>query len=171
MEVKTTSKLRVALFKDKISADTAYSAALKRGYKTKDIYVIMSHETKQKYFKKPHVQSKENDKSMEGLALDGALDRAVSGVIGSVVALNTTITIPSLGLVIAGPLATDLMVTGTLVDGLTDALKEAGLSEEQAKIYEKSIKGGDILMGITSYSDEDDELLEDWKKYNGQEIF
>lgn len=172
METKAGLKLRAALFADKDSAEAAYKAALNRGYRPEDIYILMSDSTRKSLFGTTYTETEMGDKSMEGLALGGALGGTLLGTLGAVVALATTITIPPLGLVIAGPLAAGLIGAGagSIAGGIIGALIGAGVPEEHAKIYEKGIKKGDILVGVKSDL-EDDELLEDWKKYHGKNIY
>lgn len=174
METKTRLKSHAALFPDNASADAAYKAALDRGYTKDEINVIMTDKTKQKYFSSTAIKTEMGDKSMEGLAIGGALGGTVVGVLGAIVALSTTIVIPGLGLVIAGPLAAGLVGagTGSIAGGLLGALIGAGIPEEHATIYENGIRRGDILISFKSHSDEADaELLKNWKTFKGKDIY
>lgn len=185
MEIKEKTKTtyRSGLFEDKDSADAAYKAAISRGYSPEEITVIMSDDTRKKYYGSTAtktttatgdtvVKTETGDKSMEGLALGGALGGTVLGVIGAVIALSSTIVIPGIGLVVAGPLAAGLVGAGagSIAGGLIGALVGAGIPEEHAKIYEKGIKSGGIVVSVPA-RDKDNLLIEDWKKTHGRDIF
>lgn len=176
MSINDKIKMRSGMFEDKDSAERAYQAALRRGYKQDDINVIMSDETRKKYYANSDevIHTERGDKSMEGLALGGALGGTTVGVLGAVVALSTTIAIPGLGLIIAGPLAAGLVGAGagSIAGGLLGALIGAGFDEERATIYENGIKKGGVVLTVRSNENiADDELIEDWKKSNGRDIY
>jgi hypothetical protein len=172
MQDKSKITRRAGLFEDVESAENAYNSALKRGYKQNQINILMTDSTRKKYYDSPLVKTETGDKSMEGLALGGALGGTVLGVIGAAVALTSTIVIPGLGLVIAGPLAAGLIGAGagSIAGGFIGALIGAGFPEEHATIYEAGIKKGDILLSVDT-PNEDKDLLEDWKKNNGKNIY
>lgn len=174
METKTTTKTKYhsGLFEDPTSAETSYQAALKRGYKPDEINVLMSDDSRKKYYGSTVAKTETGDKSMEGLALGGALGGTVVGVLAAVVALSTTIVVPGVGLIIAGPLAAGLVGAGagSIAGGLLGALIGAGIPEEHAKIYEQGIKKGGIVILVNSHGD-DDALLTDWKKNKGKDIY
>ena len=171
METNNKSKLRTGIFQDKNSAESAYDAAIKRGYKPEDINIFMSDDTRKKYYDSKIV-TEQGDKSLEGLAIGGALGGTVLGVLGAVVALSSTIVIPGIGLVIAGPLAAGLAGAGagSIAGGIVGGLIGAGIPEERAKIYEKGINEGGVVMGVNTPSD-DETLIQDWKTHNGKDIY
>lgn len=182
MEIKEKTKTtyRSGLFEDKQDADAAFKAAVNRGYKPEEINVLMSDDTRKKFYNTTTtadasdtvIKTERGDKSMEGLALGGALGGTVLGVIGAVIALSSTIVIPGIGLVIAGPLAAGLVGagTGSIAGGLIGALVGAGIPEDRAKLYEQGIKRGGIVVTVPS-REKDDLLVEDWKKTHGRDIF
>jgi len=180
METKEKLKVRTGLFDNQQSADAAFKAAVNRGYDPSEINVIMSDATRKKYYSTPStattataVTTEVGDKSMEGLAIGGAIGGTVLGVIGAIIALSSTIVIPGIGLVVAGPLAAGLVGAGagSITGGLIGALVGAGIPEERAKIYEEGIKNGGIVIGVPARDETDDLLLEDWKKTKGREIY
>ena len=81
-------------------------------------------------------------------------------MLAGVAAVGTTLVLPGVGLVVAGPLAAALAGAGAggITGGLIGALIGAGIPEERVKHYEEGIKNGGILMGVTPRSDEDVEL-------------
>jgi hypothetical protein len=165
--------VRSGLFEDKDSAETAYQAAIKRGYKPDDISVVMSEDTKKRFYgDNTVIKTETGDKSAEGLAYGGAIGGTVVGIIGAITALSSVIVIPPLGLVIAGPLAAGLIGAGagSIAGGFLGALIGAGIPEERAKIYENGVKKGGIVLTVHSEKDDED-LVNDWRNSKGKDIF
>lgn len=173
MQTKSRTKYHAGLFENKETAESAYNDALERGYSPEEINILMSDDTRKKYYGSTIAKTETSDKSMEGLAMGGALGGTVVGTLAAVVALTSTITIPGLGLVIAGPLAAGLVGAGagSIAGGLLGALIGAGIPEEHAKIYENGIKKGGVVIVVNSHDDTDRELLDDWKSENGRNIY
>lgn len=160
------------IFHDKTSAESAYQSTLNRGYKPEDINVFMSEESRKKYYDSELAQAAQGDKSMEGLALGGALGGTVGGTLGALAAIGTNFIFPGLGLVISGPLVAGLAGAGagSIAGGLLGTLIGLGIPEDRAKLYEKGIKSGGIVLGIKPRSIEDATALEtEWNKYHKKE--
>lgn len=173
METKERTKHHAGLFENRESAESAYQAALDKGYTPEEINILMSDKTKKQFIGSTIAKTEMGDKSMEGLAMGGALGGTVVGSLAAVVALATTITIPGLGLIIAGPLAAGLVGAGagSIAGGIVGALIGAGIPEEHARIYENGIKKGGVVILVKSHEDKDDNLLEDWKSNQGKDLF
>jgi hypothetical protein len=168
METKKdpTKNISTKLFNDRTSVEGAYKHALDQGYGEKDINLLMSDETRKKHFTN-NPNTVIGDKSMDGLALGGAMGATVAGIAGAIAALGTAVVIPGLGIVIAGPLAVGLASAGAggIAGGLVGALVGWGIPEERVKEYEQGIKNGGILMAVHSKTSEDSKKLEnDWNK-------
>ncbi len=155
------SKLVTGLFKNRIAAEAAVDAILKRGYTRDDISVLMSDATRSKEFAlqaKSHVA--------DGAGIGGALGGAVGAVLAAIAVVGSTIVLPGLNLVIAGPIAAALAGAGAgaATGGVIGALIGAGIPEYRAKVYETGLKGGGILIGVEARADEEignlEELLE-----------
>ena len=102
--------LKTALFIDRESAERAYDDLSSRGYKSKDINVVMSDDTREKYFDdSPGQETELGNKAAKGAGVGGAVGGAVggtaAGIAAAVAAVGASVAIPGLGLVIAGPLA------------------------------------------------------------------
>ena len=176
METHNRVKIHSGLFEDQTAAEKAYQDALRRGYTKDQVNILMSDDTRKKYYGSAvtTINKEMGDKSMEGLAIGGALGGTAVGVLAAVVALSTTIVVPGLGLVIAGPLAAGLVGAGagSIAGGLLGALIGTGIPEEHAKIYENGIKKGGTVLIVHSNNDTEDKiLLDDWKKNNGRDIY
>ncbi|HET7281775.1 MAG TPA: hypothetical protein VFI67_05590, partial [Sphingomicrobium sp.] len=104
----------------------------------------------------------------------GAIGGTFGAIAAAVAAVGTSIAIPGLGLVIAGPLAAAFAGAGAggAAGGLVGALIGWGIPEERVKRYESGIKSGGILMGVKARSSDDAEYFQDeWKRSNGTEIY
>ena len=98
----------------------------------------------------------------------------VGATLGAIAAIGTTLALPGLGLLIAGPIAAALAGggAGALTGGLVGALIGHGIPEEQAKQYEQGIREGGIVMGVQPRSDEDADYFENnWRRHRGESIY
>jgi hypothetical protein len=164
-----------ALFKDPVNAEKAYNLAVQKGYKKEDINILMSEETKRKNYGTPIGDMEENNvlghKLMEGAGVGGAIGTTTGAIAGAIAAIGTTLVLPGLGLVIAGPIAVGLAGAGAggIAGGVLGALVNAGYPETHAKDYEKALTEGGIVISITSHSKDVDLALEnEWKSYGGE---
>ena len=150
--------LVTGLFKNRVAAESAVDAILKRGYTRDDISVLMSDATRTKEFA---VQAKSH--AADGAGIGGALGTAVGAVLAAVVAVGSTIILPGLNLVIAGPIAAALAGAGAgaVTGGVIGALVGAGIPEYRAKVYETGLREGGILIGVEAKSNEEIERLEE----------
>ena len=151
-------KLVTGLFKNRVAAEAAVDAILKRGYTRDDISVMMSDSTHNKEFA---LQAKTH--AADGAGIGGAVGGVVGAVLAAIVAVGSTILLPGLGLVIAGPIAAALAGAGAgaATGGVIGALIGAGIPEYRAKVYEAGLKGGGILLGVEAKSDEEVDKLEE----------
>jgi hypothetical protein len=98
----------------------------------------------------------------------------LGAIAAAVAAIGTTLAIPGLGLVIAGPIAAAVAGAGAGAagGGLIGALIGWGLPEERVKSYEAGIRDGGILLGVTPRSEEDAAYFEkSWKQNHGEQIY
>src|SRR2546425_7655089 len=91
------------LFKTRAAAEAAVDAVIKRGYTRDDVSVLMSDATKNKEFA---MQTRSH--AADGLGFGGAIGGTVGAVLAAIAAVGTSIAIPGLGLVVAGPIAAAL---------------------------------------------------------------
>ena len=136
------------LFKTRAAAEAAVDAIIKRGYTRDDISVLMSDATKNKEFA---VQTRSH--AADGMGVGGAIGGTVGAVLLAILAVGTSIAIPGVGLVVAGPIAA---ATG----GLIGLLIGTGVTEHRAKVYDTGVRGGGILLGVEAKTSDDVEKLE-----------
>lgn len=169
------SGLVTGLFPDRDSAERAYQSATARGYSSNDLNVVMSDDTRKRYFSDTGTTKTElGSKAAEGAGVGGAIGGTLGAIAAAIAAVGTSIAIPGLGIVIAGPLAAALAGAGAggLTGGLVGALVGAGIPEERVKHYESGIKEGGILMGVKPRSREDaDYLAKTWEEHKGRHIY
>lgn len=151
-------KLVTGLFTNRVAAEAAVDAILKRGYTRDDISVLMSDATRSKEFA---LQARTH--AADGAGVGGAVGGVVGAVLAAIVAVGSTIFLPGLNLVIAGPIAAALAGAGAgaATGGVIGALIGAGIPEYRAKVYEAGLRGGGILLGVEAKSDEEIDRLEE----------
>lgn len=165
--------LVTGLFPDRASAESAYGSVSERGYDPKDIDLVMSDDTRQRHFSDQNVQTELGNKAAEGAGIGGAIGGTVGAIAAAIAAVGTSIALPGLGLVIAGPLAAAAAGAGAGAagGGLIGALIGWSIPEERVKRYEEGVRNGGILMGLRAKNAEDAEHFErSWSAANGQNV-
>lgn len=169
----TDKSLLTGMFSDRDQAERGYQALTSRGYDAKDIDLVMSDDTRKKHFSSGEPTELGN-KAAKGAGVGGAIGGTVGAIAAAVAAVGTSLVVPGLGLVFAGPLAAALAGAGAggAAGGLLGALIGAGIPEERVKHYEQGIKDGGILMGVRPRSDEDAAHFQDeWTTAGGQHVY
>ncbi|MFN0278949.1 MAG: hypothetical protein ACKVRN_10135 [Pyrinomonadaceae bacterium] len=95
------SRIMTGLFTDKESSEGAYKSLRDRGYADDDINVVMSDETRNKYYAND-ADSELGSKAAEGTGIGGAIGGTLGAIIGGVAAIGTNLVLPGLGLVVWG---------------------------------------------------------------------
>ncbi len=171
----TSTRMVSATFEDRDTAEKAFKALEDKGYTKEDINLIMSKDTRKRYFDDDgEDDSKLGSKAMEGAGKGSAIGGTVGAIAGVIAALGTTLIIPGLGLVIAGPIAAGLAGAGAggLTGGLIGALVGSGIPEEHAKDYEKRVKECRIVMSVKAKNEEDAEDIEErWRSYGAADMY
>lgn len=168
------SGMTTAMFRDRASAERAYDALHRRGYSKDDVNLMMSDDTRKTHFGDGTADTALGDKAMEGAGVGSAIGGTVGAVVAAIAAIGTSVALPGLGLVIAGPLAASLVGAGAggLTGGLVGALVGSGIPEEHAAEYEKGIKEGGIVMGVKHRSSDDAQYFQDeFRRSNGERIY
>lgn len=170
----TSGGMLTGMFRDRDSAERAYSSLSSRGYTNDDVNLIMSDDTRKKYFDKSDADDDGlGSKAMEGAGTGSAIGGTLGAIVGAVAAIGTSLLIPGLGIVVAGPLAGALAGAGAggLTGGLIGGLVGSGIPEERAKRYEQGVKDGHIVMGVKTRNNEDADYLEnEWRTHQASEL-
>ncbi|GAA4370724.1 hypothetical protein GCM10023185_45460 [Hymenobacter saemangeumensis] len=162
------------MFRDRDSAERAYQSLSSRGYGKDDVNVLMSDETRKTHFGDDTRRTELGDKAMEGAGVGSAIGGTAGAIIGAIAAIGTSVALPGLGLIVAGPLAAALAGAGAggLTGGLVGALVGSGIPEEHAAEYESGIKNGGIVMGVKPRNEEDARYFEEeFRRHNGDKIY
>ncbi len=174
--MSNTRPLVTGLFPDRSSAEAAYTAAEARGYTANDLNLAMSDDTRKAHFTGTTAgkETELGNKAAEGAGIGGAIGGTIGAIAAAVAAVGTSIALPGLGLVIAGPIAAAIAGAGAgaASGGLIGALVGWNMPEERVKEYEEGMKKGGILMGLHARDDADAEHLESaWKSNRGQHVY
>lgn len=162
------------MFSGRDSADRAYNSLHERGYKKDDINLLMTEDTRKKYYRLDDDETELGTKAAEGAGAGSAIGGTIGAIVGVIAAIGTSIVIPGLGLVIAGPLAAGLAGAGAggITGGIIGALIGLGIPEERAKVYESGLKDGKVVIGVRPRNEEDAESIEKhWKENEGELVF
>ena len=152
-------------FRDRETADRAYSELRAKGYSDTDIHVMMTHDTRDRLYGKD-VKVEHGNLALSGAGVGGAVGGAVGATLLGILAATAAVTVPGIGLVIAGPLAGALAggAAGAAAGGLVGTMVGAGIPEERAKVVEKDVKNGSIVLGVTPRHTEDATYFENaWR--------
>jgi hypothetical protein len=176
LKADTNSKILTAMFADSISAERAYNILIERGYTKDEINLIMSEETRKKYYPEAEVVITETGAktALGEAAVGSAIGGTIGAIVGIVAAIGTSIVIPGLGFIIAGPIIAGLAGAGAgvITGGLIGALAGAGIPEAHAKVYESGIKKGYIVLGVHPRNTEDADYFEQkWKEDKAFDIY
>lgn len=151
----------LGIFGDRPFAEQALTQLEEAGYNPKDMSIVMrDHAAAQAFGHNSGV-------NVTGGALSGAATGAVIGGLAGLLVGVGAITIPGLGaFLIGGPIAVALgltgaaattisaATTGAVAGGILGALMGLGLPEQDARIYEKHINEGGILLAVPAMEDE-----------------
>lgn len=174
--MNSSKPLVTGLFRDRDSAERAYQSVTDRGYTKDDVNLAMSDETRKRHFGDDASgrETELGNKAAEGAGIGGAIGGSLGAIAAAIAAVGTTVALPGLGLVIAGPLAAALAGAGAgaATGGLVGALIGWGIPEERVKQYDQGIREGGILMAVRPRNDEDAAHLESsWKSYRGEQVY
>ncbi len=163
------------MFRDRQTSESAYQSLRDRGYSEDEINVVMSDKTRDNQYGDNTPDTELGSKALEGTGVGGTIGATLGAVIGGIAAVGTSLAIPGLGLVIAGPIAAALAGAGAgaVTGGLVGALVGWGIPEDRAKLYETGINEGGTVLGVTPRSTEDADYFEnEWKtNYRGEHVY
>ena len=138
------------IFDNRFDAEKALRQIESTGIREDQVSLVMTDQTRDNHFKLV-----ENSKADEGVAAGATFGGLTGAVLGAVLSAGV-IAIPGLNLIITGALAASLagLGAGAAVGGLLGGLIGAGIPEHEAKLYEKQLQKGNVLLAIRTESDE-----------------
>ena len=167
-------RMLTGMFSDRASAESAYNTLHERGYAKDDINLIMSDDTRKKHYSNDNEKTEMGTKAAETAGTGSVIGGTIGAIVGIVAAIGTSIVVPGLGLLIAGPIAGGLAGAGAggITGGLVGALVGSGIPEDRAKVYEAGLKSGHVVMGVDPRNEADAKYFEEsWRKNRGSEIY
>jgi hypothetical protein len=181
MTAKKKESMVTGVFRSKVDADRAYDALIRRGYTDSQINVLMSDRTRTSYYPTTTTTGagRKDDKheagtlAVEGMGVGGAIGTAVGATLAAIAAIGTSLVIPGLNLVIAGPIVAALAGggAGALTGGLVGGLTGLGFTEENAEAYHAALREGGVVLGvIPRNSTEAAEIEKEFKGFNGENV-
>ena len=173
---QSRQKMVTAVFRDRANAQAAFDRLSARGYTSSEINVLMSDATRSAYWpgdRKEEGKANAGTMATEGMGIGGAIGTAVGATLAAVAAIGTSIAIPGLGLLVAGPLAAALAGAGAgaVTGGLIGSLVGLGIPEANAQAYEEALRNGGVVIGVVPHNDDDAKRIqEDFGKLNGENV-
>jgi len=174
--VTPRSNYVTSLYDSPESANRAYQELTStHGYDADDIDVLMTDETRRRHFGdvKPGTEFSGGSKAAKGFGAGSAIGGGVGAALAAIFAVGTSVVVPGLGLVVAGPIAAALAGAGAggATGGIIGALVGAGIPEDRAIAYDRGLREGGILIG-TSARDENEaaELERRFGDYGGSDV-
>ena len=160
------------LFRDRQSAERAYERATGRGYGQHEVSLLTSEEARNRHFPRTETTRTELGTKTAVGATAGAV---AGGGLGAVLAglAASGIAVPGLPIIAMGTLAAALTGAGTggALGALIGGLIGYGIPEERARLYERGIRDGGIVMGVTPRTPDDVAYFErEWAACGGAEI-
>ncbi len=165
-------QMLTAVMRDRATASRIYDWLQQRGYSTNEISILMSDQTRATFSDKgTEGKIKTGDKSMEGVAAGGAVGTAVGATIAAILAIGTSVAVPGLGLVVAGPILAGLAGggAGAVTGGLVGGLVGLGIPESNAKAYEEALRNGGVVFGVVPRNREDADQIKKYLEKQGAE--
>ena len=173
---RSNRHLVTGLYDNPDTAGRAYQDLTTRhGYRSDDISVLMSEDTRKRHFGnvRPGEEFKQGTKAAEGAGVGGGIGMGVGAALGAFLAAATSIAIPGLGLVVAGPIAGAIAGAGAggATGSLLGLLIGSGIPEDRAAEYDRGIREGGIVLGTKARDDRHAEELEkDFGNYGARNI-
>ena len=158
-------------FSDVNRANAYYDFLLDRGFTKDDITVLMSKDTKEKFYAINDHAEDTGDSALKGAGTGSAIGGTVGAIAGAIATVGGAVLVPGLGLAIAGPIAAALAGAGVggATGALVGALTNAGLSESLATEYDESLKRGEVIISVDPRNADDATHLGEYQ--NGRSLY
>ena len=165
--------IMTGLFRDRDSAERAYGTLTARGYGNNDVSLLMSEETRKRHFTNPDARRSElGTKAAEGAGVGAVAGGGLGALLAGLAAAG--IAVPGLPIIAMGTIAAALTgaVTGGGIGALVGGLIGYGIPEERARLYDRGVREGGIVMGVSPRSPEDAEYFQrEWTSCGGEQIY
>jgi hypothetical protein len=163
------SKVLSGMFRDREATDRAYNSLLDKGYRNNEINVVMTAESREKYYGDASDEKEFGLQDSFSSNFSSRIGSNVGVISGVQAAIEESVVIHGLGVLIAGPLTSEL--TGAVSGGMIGVLVDSGIPEPRARLYDSGIKEGNVVIYVSPKDDADAiHLYENWKNLHAQAI-
>ena len=158
-------RMITALFTEKSALESAYLRLEEMGYTKDEVNLIMMEETRKRFNLHPGMHPDVSVVALSGAengaGVGAAVGATVGAVVGIVAAIGSSVLIPGLGLIVAGPLAAGIAGAGAggIAGGIIGSLAGVGFAEDKARLYEKGLKDGAVILGVHPHNDDEVPLI------------
>ncbi len=169
-------KMVTAVFRDRNDSEQAFDYLYHLGYTDQEINVLMSdrtHSTLLGQSPRSQQSTRRARKPNEGMGIGGAIGTAVGATLAAVAAIGTSIALPGIGLIIAGPLAAAFAGggAGAVAGGAIGALAGAGFTQQNAEAYDEALREGGVVLGVVPLNREHAKAIEErFRELNGENV-
>jgi hypothetical protein len=167
-------KMVTAVFRNRLDANGVFEELQYLGYPSGEVDVLMSAKTRSSFADSDEITKHDaGTMAQEGMAVGGAVGTAVGATLAAVAAIGTSLALPGLGIVIAGPIAAALAGggAGAVAGGVIGTLIGFGISEENAQSYQEILRQGGVVLGVSPRTSEDASKIQTlFKDGNGENI-
>ena len=169
----------VGVFRQRAAAEACFDDLLEQGFSATDISILMSDKTRASDYQNRgrDVTSKPGttagSRAVEGVGVGGAVGTAVGATIAALAAIGTSVVLPGLNVIIAGPLLAAFAGggAGAVTGGLVGGLVGLGIAEQDAQTYNKALVEGGVIMMVNAYTDDETRALEKiMLKHSGEQV-
>lgn len=182
----------IGVFRNHADANDCYLDLLRRGFLSSDINLMMSDETRTQVFSgggepdeeiETRVDSMDNEGpnvaavairsnrkarkssqslSPEGIGVGGGIGTIAGATLAAIAAAGTTVVIPGLSLVVAGPIMAALAGggAGALAGGIIGGLVGLGVPEPVAEDYRQALYDGGAVISVATRPEDADEVMD-----------
>jgi hypothetical protein len=168
-------KMVTAVFRDRLDAEQALDFLHSKGYDRNSINVLMSDKTAPLGASGDQAtHHTTSSAAAEGLGVGGVIGTAVGAAVAAVAAIGTSVVIPGLGLIVAGPIAAALAGggAGAVTGGVLGALIGAGIPEANAEAYQDALHNGGVVIGVVPRDSDDTSAIQQrFRDFRGESVF
>lgn len=165
--------MMTGLFRNRDSAERAYGTLASRGYGKDDVSLLMSEKARDQYFPKgDSARTALGTKAAEGAGVGAVAGGGLGALLAGLAAAG--IAVPGLPIIAMGTLAAALTGAGTggTLGAIVGGLIGYGIPEDRARMYDRGIRDGGIVMGVTPRSRQDAEYFErEWAACGAEQIY
>ena len=136
----TPETIRCGVFETVRQAEKAVDGLLGAGFRTGEISVLCSDESKERLFREFEKEDPAGTHAPQAAATGGVLGAAFGGLVSAGVT-----TAAGLSILFAGP---SFLIGGAVIGGLIGAMQTRGKEKSLSNFYDQSLTDGKLLVGV-----------------------